>query len=234
MRGRDKVTALILGRRKMGEADQLLTLFTRERGLLKVVAKGVRKIPSRRGGHVEPLIKVVALLSGHFVVAVETVANYSPLHRDQAAVRQAVVLSDLFRKLLPEGQPAEKLFTVLDDAWRLLPTLEPARRSILEATIQLQVLQVAGLSPALRNCLNCGREQPQEAVVLRGDSGGWQCLSCHGQWAGARHSLSPALLKVLRWLHRYPEQALRLKSSYGQAEQLLAATRQYVHTVAYG
>ncbi len=234
MKRRDKVTALILGRRKIGEADQLLTLFTRERGLLKVVAKGVRKIPSRRGGHVEPLIKVVALLCGHFVAAAETVASYSPLHHDRAAIQQAVVLSDLFRKLLPEGQPAAKLFTVLDDAWRLLPSLAPAQRSILEATVQLQVLQVAGLSPALRHCLSCGREQPQEAVVLRADSGGWQCLSCHGQWAGAQHSLSPALLKVLRWLHRYPEQALRLKSSYSQAEQLLAATRQYTSTVAYG
>lgn len=234
MTRRDKVTALILGRRKVGEADLVLTLFTRERGLLKVVAKGVRKIPSRRGGHVEPLTKVVVLLTGHFVAAVETVAGYSLLHRDRAAMQHAMVLSDLFRKLLPEEQPAEKLFTVLDDAWRLLPNLEPTRRSILEATVQLQVLHAAGLSPALRHCLSCGREQPQEAVVLRGDSGGWHCLSCHGQWAGARHSLSPALLKVLRWLHRYPEQALRLKSSSTQAEQLLAATRQYTSSVAYG
>lgn len=234
MSRRYKVTALILGRRKVGEADHLLTVFTRERGLLKVMAKGVRKIPSRRGGHVEPLTKVVALLSSHFVAAVETVSGYAALHHDRSALSHAVTMSGLFRKLLPEGQPLPTLFVALDEAWHLLPTLEPARRAILEATVHWHVLRVAGLSPALRQCLTCGREQPHEAVVLQSAAGGWQCLSCHGQWAGAQHSLSPALLKVVRWLHRHPEQALRLTSTTSQAEQLLAATRQYTSTVAYG
>lgn len=234
MRGRDKVTALIIGRRKVGEADQLLTFFTRERGLLRVVAKGVRKIPSRRGGHLEPLTKVLALLGRHYVLAVENISIYPTLHRDPAAAQQVGDLSTLLCTVLPEGQPSSELFAVLDEAWQLLPTLAPAQRYILETTVRLQVLRVAGLSPALGRCLSCGRQRPVEAVVLRGEDGGWQCLSCYGRWAGSQHSLSPTVLKALRWLHRHPEHALRLKSNQEEAEQLVVAARHYSQAVAYG
>lgn len=230
----EKAHALILGRRKTGEADQQLFLLTRERGLRRVMAKGVRKIPSRRGGHLEPLTKIVALLSGHYLTAAEAVATYPALQQDTAAAEQAVMLGDVLLKLLPEGQPSAHLFMALDEAWQLLPELEPARRYVLEATVRLQILREAGLSPALERCLRCGRQQPEEAVVLWGEVGGWHCLSCYGRWAGTRHSLSPTLLKALRWLDRYPERALRLQSSQEEATQLVTATRQYTTVVAYG
>ncbi|MDD4753342.1 MAG: DNA repair protein RecO, partial [Desulfitobacteriaceae bacterium] len=45
------VEALILRARDYGEADKILTLYTREQGKVSAIAKGVRKPKSRlRGG----------------------------------------------------------------------------------------------------------------------------------------------------------------------------------------
>ena len=48
-----RVEAVVLRRIDFGEADRVLVLFTRERGKLPVVAKGIRRISSRMAGHLE-------------------------------------------------------------------------------------------------------------------------------------------------------------------------------------
>ena len=60
MPGRERsfrVEAVVLRHSDWGEADRLLTLFTREMGKLRVVAKGVRKLRSRKAGHLEPFTR---------------------------------------------------------------------------------------------------------------------------------------------------------------------------------
>ena len=48
-----RTRAFVLRRHDLGEADRILTLFTREQGKRRVVARGVRKPKSRLAGHVE-------------------------------------------------------------------------------------------------------------------------------------------------------------------------------------
>ena len=50
-----KVDGIVIKRNNYGEADRLLTLFTRQFGKMKVKASGVRKITSRRSSHIELL-----------------------------------------------------------------------------------------------------------------------------------------------------------------------------------
>ena len=53
-----RVYALVLFRKNIGESDRLVTFLTKEHGIIRAIAKGVRKIPSSRGGHVEPFTLV--------------------------------------------------------------------------------------------------------------------------------------------------------------------------------
>ena len=58
--------AIMLRRVDMGEADRLLTILTPARGKMKVMAKGVRKLTSRKTGHVELFTRVQFVLAqGH-------------------------------------------------------------------------------------------------------------------------------------------------------------------------
>ena len=58
-----RVEAVVLRHADWGEADRLLTIFTRERGKLRAVAKGARKMRSRKAGHLEPFTRVALLLA---------------------------------------------------------------------------------------------------------------------------------------------------------------------------
>jgi len=57
-----KTEGIVLKRRNFGEADRILTVFTKDRGKISVLAKGVRRITSRRAGNVELLNRVSIFL----------------------------------------------------------------------------------------------------------------------------------------------------------------------------
>ena len=51
-------TGIVLRVHKLGEADRIITLLTRQRGIVRAVGKGVRKTTSRFGGRLEPFMHV--------------------------------------------------------------------------------------------------------------------------------------------------------------------------------
>jgi DNA repair protein RecO (recombination protein O) len=238
---REKVRAIILSRKNTGEADRLVTLFTRSRGVLKVVAKGVRRIPSRRGGYLEPLTEVLCLLSGSstgasqhgrlYLAAVEPTAPHENLHADSTALEAATVLAHAVIHLCEEGEAYQSIFDALQEALTLLPELTFPQQKVLETALLLHILEQTGFKPQLGACHVCGQTRPSEAVILDGHAGGWRCLVCHDSFAGTDVSLPPRLLKATRWLAHNPERALRLKVEQPEAEQLVQGLRRYIGQV---
>ena len=54
--------AVVVRTYKLGEADRIVVLFTRDRGKVRAVAKGVRKTTSRFGARLEPFSHVALQL----------------------------------------------------------------------------------------------------------------------------------------------------------------------------
>ena len=85
-----RVEAIVLRHADMGEADRLLTLFTRELGKVRAVAKGARKVRSRKAGHLEPFTRVNLQLargrSMFIVTQAETMDAHLPLRDDLTAI----------------------------------------------------------------------------------------------------------------------------------------------------
>jgi len=226
---RQKLEALVLSRRNVGEADRLVTLFTRDHGLLKVLAKGVRKIPSQRGGHLEPLTQVLAIVTGtagrHFLAAAETLDYLPALHKDEDAVARAQRMAQLVPTYFGEESQQENVYRALVDAWQMLPDLTEDKRALLEVSVMMLVLQEAGEVPQLAKCMRCGEAQPDVAVIMDAERGGWSCLTC---WpVPVSESMSPQMLKVLRFMVAQPTRGLRVKVGLEQAEQLLGAVKRY-------
>lgn len=231
MARREKVQALILGRRSYGEADRLVTLFTKEAGLMRVYARGVRKIPSRRGGHVEPFTQVLAVVTvtaGWRSLAHVETQDYFPLLRaDATSYGHAQRLTGVLLQVLAEDQAHPELFDRLAGAWQALPQLSFAKQVLLTVATEFAILQAGGVVPNLSVCQRCGKSLAHEAVVLDVREGGWHCLSCHGGLTGTSISLPPRLMKALRYVAGRPQEALRLKIADEEAAQLLFAMQAY-------
>lgn len=232
---REKTRAIVLARRKLGEADRLIALFTRRRGVVRVIAKGVRRIPSRRGGSLEPLTHVLCVISGvssrYYLAAVEPLELYEDLHRDTGAMEGAIVVARAIVNLCEEGTAYESVFDAFHQALALLPQISGAQRSIVESALLLHILACCGFKPHLSACQVCGETQPSEAVILDGREGGWRCLVCHDSFVGTDASLPPRLLNVTRWLAGNPHQALRLTVETGEGQQLANTLRRYLAQV---
>ena len=232
---REKVSALVLARRDVGEADRLLTLFTREHGLVRAEAKGVRRIPSRRGGHLEPLTRIVCLLAGghgrYFISAAESEELFGSLQHNAAAQQVAERLAAVALRTLQLEEPHPELYDALHDVFASVAELPSAKRDLLEIGCTFFALEQAGFKVDLAHCVRCRAARPEASAVLTGAAGGWQCLTCSSSFSQAQQALSFRNLTALRWLAEHPHSALRLKVSDEEGRELQQAVQQLVSEI---
>ena len=109
---------IVLRAQKLGEADRIITMLSRERGRLRLVAKGVRKTTSKFGARLEPLTHVDLLLwQGRgdldIVNQVEVVDAYRPIREDLNLVPRGLALLEVSDQLAQERHPDPALYTML-------------------------------------------------------------------------------------------------------------------------
>ncbi|HLD25761.1 MAG TPA: DNA repair protein RecO [Candidatus Andersenbacteria bacterium] len=229
------VDALIFSRRNVGEADRLVTFFTRELGLVKVLAKGVRKIPSRRGGHLEPLTRVRAVLAGKeerlYVSAIETVDSLLALRADSRKLEAAQAMARAVQGYFEYAVPYPHVFAALRRGWEMLPAASLNEAWRLEVATTLLVMREAGVAPRLDACWRCGTASPQGRATLDPQRGGWHCSTCAPEVA--RLAVSPQALECLRSVARSPRGVLRLVQAGEESVGVGRAIRFYAEQTAF-
>ncbi len=216
-----KLRALVISRKKIGEADRLVTFFTKEHGLIRTVAKGVRKIPSSRGGHLELFTSVQVLLhesrAGSYVGMVETEEYFRDLHTDTDALERAKRAVYALLKLFDVDQQLPDVFDAFVHAWQEFPHLSLEKRRLLESSLHVRMMQSAGLMPELRACAECGSQHPVDTVILSPKDGWWKCLLCHPLLPVSSHSLSPRQFALLKYIAAKPSNASRIAAQEQEA-----------------
>lgn len=113
------VEGIVLKRRNIGEADRILTVFTRTHGKLTLKAVGVRKIASKRSSHIELLNRVSMSIykgKGMPVLTEATALETFPDIKDNLThIGFAYHLCELVDGLCPEGQENAVVFALLRD-----------------------------------------------------------------------------------------------------------------------
>ncbi|MFN8635569.1 MAG: DNA repair protein RecO [Chloroflexota bacterium] len=198
-----RVEAVVLRRIDFGEADRVLVLFTRERGKLPVVAKGVRRLSSRMAGHLELFTQSeLQLAKGanlDVVTQAETRNPFRALREDLTRTSTAYFLAELADALTEEAIEQPELFDLLTATLRALGTHEDPR--LVAAHYQLRLLDVAGLRPVLQRCVACDADLAPGRNAFSAFLGGALCPSCGPSEPSAR-PIDTDVLKVLRNLQR--------------------------------
>jgi DNA repair protein RecO (recombination protein O) len=205
-----RVDAVVLRHSDYGEADRLLTVFTRQMGKLRVVAKGARKIASRKAGHIEPFTHVkLQLAKGRdmfLVTQADTVDAYLSLRDDLTLTTQAVyVLELLDRFAFEDGSESPATFKLLTETLSRLA----AQADIWTVLryYEMRLLDHVGFRPQLFECANCGTTIQPEDQFFSFTAGGVICPRC-GQGLPNLRRISVETLKYLRHFQR---------SSYAEA-----------------
>jgi DNA repair protein RecO (recombination protein O) len=225
-----RTEAVILRRRNWGEADRILTLFTPQRGKIRVRAVGVRKPASRKAGHLELFGRAnLYLAKGRdfdIVTQAETVDACPRLREDLVRSAAASYAVELLDRLSPEESENDAAYRLII---RILSELDAGGNpSRALRCFDLKLLEYSGYRPELTLCTVGGEEIRAQDQFFSPARGGAVCPRCADRAEG-RFPVSQAALRVMRHIQRIPlEEALRLEIRSATLEELEGVLNRYV------
>lgn len=112
-----KTEGIVIKRRDVGEADRIVTVFTKKYGKIQISAKGVRRITSRRSSHVELLnLSLLTLYKGKslpILTEAEVLEDFSSIKENLIKVGFAYHICELIDGLCAENQENSKVYYLL-------------------------------------------------------------------------------------------------------------------------
>ena len=182
--------AVVLRAFPLGEADRILVLLTKRHGKVRAVAKGVRRIKSRFGGRLEPLMRVDVLLAQGKSLdvvsqAVSIDAYAGEICADYTLYEYANVMLEVADLLVSNEYTDEYMREYQDTSgqYRLLTAALSSlskhkhKPDAIGISYVLRALSIAGWSPRLKTCVVCGKSEG--LCYFSPAAGGMMCASDH-------------------------------------------------------
>ena len=207
-----RAEAVVLNHQDWGEADRLVTLYTRQRGKLRAVVKGARKMRSRKGGHMQPFTHVslqLATARGPFIITqVETLNAFGAIGEDLTLTGQAAYLVELLHRFsYDEEESSPAIFRLLVESLeRLAGGHEPW---LVARYYEMRLLDYLGFRPQLQTCIHCGTKIEPDDQFFSGNEGGVVCPDCATPHAAIR----PIKMETLKYLRHFQ------RSAYNEARR---------------
>ena len=206
-----RTEAIVLRRSNFGEADRLLTLFSRDFGKIRAIAKGARKPQARKAGHVELFMRTDFLVakgkSIDIITQAELVEPYAQLRKDLVRTTYAAYAAELIDSLSAEADRDLNKYNLLANALGWMDYLEDLL--LVARYYEMRLLSFSGLQPQLFRCLHCGRQIEEEDQFFSSELGGLLDPSCRSADPNAK-PISAVAVKVLRYLQTRDWETVRV------------------------
>lgn len=193
-----RTEAIILRHNDWGEADRLLVVLTREKGKIRAIAKGVRKLTSRKAGHLEPFTYSHLQFSRGrdfwIVTQAETIDTFLNIRENLLLTGYAAYTIELTDRFTFEEQDNRKLFLFLADTLKRFDT--GGDPFLIVRFFEIRLLDATGYRPQLFRCVECDREIQPEDQYFSAERGGVICPRCPREGI----SILPVSVEVLKYL----------------------------------
>ncbi|MGP5343924.1 DNA repair protein RecO [Corynebacterium casei] len=214
--------AVVIRSYDFGEADRVIVLLTKHNGLVRAVAKGVRRAKSRFGSRLQLFVNLdVQLYSGRNLATItqaDTVDYFgAQIIDDYDKYTAACVMLEAAERLSLDNDPY-----LYESVIYTLAKLQNTEKPMLELdTFLLKVMEHAGWAPSLFNCAQCGNPGPHRA--FHPAVGGATCNNCRPPGAA---EVDPETLHIM-WIIANGHTANATVAQAGEAHQLIRAHLQW-------
>lgn len=209
-----KTEAILLRTYPYSESSRVLRFFTRELGLVSVIAKGERRGASRGYGGASAFSEGVAVFVFRDTRDLHTLREFAPqnarfgLARDVSRLAGASAAAELVLRHACQ-EPHEELYGAISSGLDLLEAAPPEEVLPRVLSLAWTIVRTLGFGPELGVCLCCGRS-------LEADEMGWFEMrsggvggSCCPSWGGSRRIGPLAREQLKRLLAGDPPSQLR-------------------------
>lgn len=199
---------LVIKRKDIGEADKIVTIFAKNQGKVSAIAKGVRKVSSRRAPNLELLNQIKFFRNGRgklpVLTEVDSISNFTKIKGDLKKLSLAYLLLELIDQFLPEGQENNNLYNQLILFLGAIDQSDSEEKDkVLAASFQIKLLREMGYLPELYHCIRCGNRLEQKENYLAPHLGGLIDKNCSRESLVAR-SIKVDSIKIIRFINSEP------------------------------
>lgn len=170
------ITGIILSRENIGEKDRLITFLTKERGRLRAVARGSRKISSKMAGSLEPFNLVRCWLhigkTFDIIKNVELKRTFPNVIKDIEIYMTAIKMVEFIQTIVQENDENEDIFKLLLGVLTALDRYD--NLNSIKIFFWINALILIGYRMRLDRCI-CGRE---DIKYFSPSMGGAICVDC--------------------------------------------------------
>ncbi len=171
--------SFILARRDYKENDQMITLFTAEKGKIEVLAKGVKKVISKNSAFLEPFFLVEAdVVEGKEFFRLTTATQIESFKEIRADWQKSILAGyacEILNRLLSNNSPENKIFKLFFSYLKFLSEAKEVSR-IFSIAFLWKLFALQGYLPNLDKCVACGQTNNLNFFVSA--SGGLVCSVC--------------------------------------------------------
>ncbi|SDF06437.1 DNA repair protein RecO [Sporomusa acidovorans] len=170
--------AILLAARDWGATDRMVTLFSREHGIITAMAYDVRKPKNKLGGGLQPFTHFNLLMTSgkgmDIIKQCEIQTSFKEIREDLTRLAYANFIAELAIGLWPERQAEPTAYDMLLAILALLAVRNPRIAALIGAW---QLMVLAGFQPEFEYCTHCGRKLEWPAAFSFAEGGG-TCLAC--------------------------------------------------------
>ena len=175
----EDVEGIVISEKNFSETSKIIDVFTKEYGIISLMAKGAKSIKS-------PLRSVTTKLTyGVFTIyykkdklsvlkEVNVLNNLNNIKKDITNISFASYLVDLACQVYKENSSHDIYQILISGLLKINERFDPF---VITNIIELKYLEYLGVLPVIDRCASCGRQD--NIVTLSSDFGGYLCASCH-------------------------------------------------------
>ena len=108
---------IVLARRNFGEADRILSIYSKNHGRISAIAKGIRKVTSKKRGHLEVFSYInFQITNGHgigILTEVETLNSFELVRKELKKVSLAYFFCEVIGKITHEHERNDGIFELI-------------------------------------------------------------------------------------------------------------------------
>lgn len=200
----ERSESFILRTFNVGEQDKIVIFFTKNKGIVKAIAKGARKFGNRFGSALEPLshVNLHYYEKEHKDLVVlnncDLIESHFELQQDVEITFMLSYLSELIEEFSPSHSQDDILFRLLDAVLQALK--DGGGPNMIGAYFEAWILKINGFLPSFTKCRKC-RKEIIDTAWLSSRKEGVYCDSCTLQ---KKDETPSAMKRFLEWIKMNP------------------------------
>ena len=222
---------LVIKENTTGESDRVITLLTRDYGIVRAFVRGAKSVRSRSVSATQLLgyskLSVYRSRDAYIVDDAQPIEIFFGLRGDIERLSLAQYFCELAGELAPQETEAGDYLTLILNALHLLTTAKRPQ-PFLKAVVELRMMCLSGYMPDLVACASCGAFGGDYMVFDR-ETGGLLCPDCGSSESGER--LSIGVVSAMRHIcYAEPKKLFSFTLSDEGLNTLAAVTEAYLLT----